>query len=592
MNFVEPSKSARVMESTIRNLFRLLLTLCAFFAPIAANAAEHLSLSADTINFYGDRFLLEADGNVSAVLDHQYIITGHTFSMDLRLNRFVIGGDVRVTGPGVDLHGAGIADFFESHRIYFVPMLTQPDRWTYLGTDFEHAYKGRQMPGDPFFLPDVSNSRVTVTARHVEIEPLSYMRFSSALVLSVAGRLPVPSYVVNFSNSPDFRQNSLAGAILDAGYDFAGGSHTLSSAHLRYDQENRLYGSIEQHYVAPGGFAVASINPLTRPVKQYNLIGLGRIGRQDQLYGFAQEITYQNAFQTPLQASAFANLQFTHVLRQSYVNISVNQNYQSLLGQPGGGRTFYGDLGHAWIPNHPVNVTIAWQGFDHNVGKLPLSFRLRTGAMMAHDNTYNGISNGLLVFSGQNVNTLYMRSFEALFYTKSIKLPHNLYFNASFDKQRQWFSLPHYIDSNYLNTSISRTFGTHLALYGGYTVFNIGDYYGAKQLQMYPPNTYVSPFDGNTYNGFAAFRGIATYRTLYASAVFAPNPDFTLNLLAKRNKDFPEPIPGVFGNPPYQIIGDLRVRVAAHATLDIQRTYNFNYPGQSWSPNFQIQVLP
>lgn len=541
--------------------------------------------------------MLEADGGVDVLLDHTFHITGQSFSMDMRLNRFVVAGDVHVSGPGTDLSGAGFADFFDSKRIYFVPVLEQPDRWTYENMDFSHPYKGREMPGDPFFLPDVSDARVTVRSTRAEVEPSTYVKFSPARVLSLAGRLPVPSYIVNFSNRPEFRQNSLAGAILDASYDFAGDQHLLSTLHLRYDQTNKVYASFEQHYVAPGGWAVASVNPFTKEIKQYNMIGLGRIGSRDQVYAFFQAIATQNGFSKPLQLPAFVSLQYTHALKQSFLQLTLNQNYQSLLAQPStfdstGNYYYYGDPSHAWVPNHPFRGSLVWQGLDHQIGKLPLVFRLGSSFNWAHDNSYQYYSVGLQQFLGQTYNSISYQSVDTLLYTRPIRLGTNTYLNASFDKNRQWFSLPHYIDSNFLNTSISKTYGAKVALYAGYTVSNVGDYYGAHQLDVYPPSFYVSPVTGATYNGFSAFRGIATYRTAYASVVVAPNPDFTFNVLFKKNQDFPEPIPGVLGNPPYQAVGDVRFRISTHASLDIQRAYNFNWPGNAWSPSFSIQVLP
>lgn len=588
----------RPMTAFFRIACLLALIAAPLFAPAIAQAAEHLSLSADSVRFYGDRFLLEADGNVSIVLDHKYQLSGHTFSMDLRLNRFVIAGDVHLRGPDVNLNGAGFADFFDSQRVYFIPLLDQPDRWTFEANDFSHPFKGRQMPGDPFFLPDISNARITVRSDHAEIEPLTYVRFSHAQVLSAGVMLPLPSYVINFSNNPDFRQNSLAGAIMDAPYDFFGNTHLLSTVHLRYDQTNNAYISYEQHYTARGGYLVASLNPITKPIKQYNVIGLGRIGHKDQAYGFFQAITYQpGLFSSPAQLSAFGNIQLTHVLRQSYLQLSLNQNYDTLLSQPSTFDPAHGyynlDFSHVWIPMHPFYGVLTWQGFDHPIRHSPLTFRLRSAFIWAHDNTYAGYSPGLTTLDGQVFNSISNQTLDALIYSKPIKLHENTYVNFSFEKSRQWFSLPHYIDSTVSNMSLSKTYGSKIAAYLGYTINNIGDYYGKRQSQIYPPvASYVSPVTGQSYTGFAAFRGFATYRTLYGSLVLAPTPDFTLNLLLRHNADFPEPIPGVLGNPPNQLTGDVRFRISPHATADISRTFNFNYPGQAWSPTFTIQVLP
>jgi hypothetical protein len=565
--------------------------------PAFAQGAEHLSLSADSVRFYGDRFLLEADGNVRVQLDHRYTIVGHTFSMDLRLNRFVVAGNVRVMGPDTDLQGAGFGDFIDTRRIYFVPLLDQPDRWTFENMDFAHPFKGREMPGDPFFLPDVSNSRVTVKASSAEIQPATYARFRNAQILSVGVMIPVPSYVINFSNSPDFRQNSLAGAIFDAPYDFFGDAHWLSTMHLRYDQTNKTYASFEQHYSSKGGWLVGSVNPATNEIKQYNIIGLARAGTRDQAYGFFQAIADQPGFGAAYSASAFQRLQLTHVLRQSFLQLDLNQNWDSLLPQPSAIepnlRYYYiGDPSHPWVPMHPFNGLLTWQGMDHPIGHLPLNIRLRSAFGWAHDNSYGNYSYGLQSFDGRIYNSTSYQNVDTLIYSKPIRLHENTYLNFSFEKNRQWFSLPHFVDTSYGNASVSRTFGSKVALYAGYTIYNVGDYYGAKQRVFYPVVTYVSPVDGQTYSGFSAFQGFATYRSVYASAVFAPTPDFALNILLKKNTDFPGPIPGVLGNPPYQAFGDLRVRISPHASVDISRNYSFNFGNVGWSPTFSIQVLP
>lgn len=585
------------MEAAIKKIISFAIAIVAIWAPARACASENVSLKADSVKFYGDRYLLEADGNVRVDLGSDVHVTGNTFSMDLRLNRLVVAGNVDVSGPSMQpMHGAGFADFFDTRKIYFIPTQSEPDRWTIIDKDFAHPQKQLEMPGDPFFLPDVSDSRVTVASTSAVIEPLTYVRFRPARVLQLGVLVPVPSYAINFAPTPDFRQNSLAGALADAPYDFYGSAHTLSTMHFRYDQKSGGYAAFEQHYVAPGGYAVASVNPFTKTIKQYNVIGLGRIGPHDQIYGFAQGIATQNGFSKPLEFPGFVSLQLTHVLPHSFLQLSLNQNYQSLLAQPStfykpGLYYYYGDPTHAWVPNHPFNGLLTWQGMDHTIGKLPVSYRLRSSFGWAHDNSYVYYSYGLLTFDNQIYNSINFHTVGATIYSKPIKLKHDVYLNFSFDKQRQNFSLPHYIDSDYTIASLSKVFGTKLAVYAGYTVQHTGDVYGAKQNLMYPGGTYVSPVTGKTYD-FNAFRGLATYRSLYASTVYAPNPNFTFNLLVKENKDFPGPIPGVLGNPPWQATGDVRFRISPHAVVDVARTYNFNYPGAAWSPNFIIQVLP
>ena len=72
----------------------------------------------------------------------------------------------------------------------------------------------------------------------------------------------------------------------------------------------------------------------------------------------------------------------------------------------------------------------------------------------------------------------------------------------------------------------------------------------------------------------------------------------------RENDDFPVAVPGVaqsignvtyfnnYGVPPYALTLDARFRINSLLTLDISRSYFFNFGGyQRWSPTFAIQVL-
>ncbi|MBV8246745.1 MAG: hypothetical protein JOZ38_12535 [Candidatus Eremiobacteraeota bacterium] len=567
-----------------------------------AAAAEHMTVSADSLKFYGDRFLLEGDGNVSVTLDRKYTIHGNAFSMDLRLNRFVVGGDVTVTGEGVDLHGAGIADFFDTHRMYFIPVLSQPDRWTYDGTDFAHPSKGLEMPGDPFYFPDVSTSRVTVISHRAEIEPLTYVEFFPAKIWASGILTPLPSYVLNFSGNPDWKQNSLAGAIVDIPWDFAGSPRFLSTLHLRYDQTNHAYASFEEHYVAsPGTWAVISLNPATQVNKQYNFISNAVISSHLQAYAFAQAFAYQPGFSTPLSLSSFARLQLTYGLPSSFFQVQLNQNWDSLLPMPPANQQdptllyyWWGNPSHPWVPMHPFNGLITWQG-DTPLRHLPLSFRLRGTYGWAHDNSYVYYSYGLQFFPpsaspsfSDVVNTISYTTVDALVYSHAIRVAKNYYFTFSEEGSRQTYSLPHRTDQVQSTATISRTYGTKLATFAGYQVTNIADDYGPSLQRLYYPETTF----GGTYPGYAAFDGFATFRSVYGQAVYTPNPNFSLSFMLKSNNNFPASMPGIFGTPPTQLFGDVRFRISPHAMVDVARTYSFNFGGLTWGPSFTVQVLP
>ncbi len=175
-------------------------------------------------------------------------------------------------------------------------------------------------------------------------------------------------------------------------------------------------------------------------------------------------------------------------------------------------------------------------------------------------------------------------------YTPSIKLnsdasPYQTYyFNASFNKQYQWNSLPHWINTSSENFSISRQFSHALNTYVGYQILNTGDYYiNGGYTPCHPVNSFYCPLS------FTSFRGVSTQRTTSLGINDAPTPEFNLSLLVRHHVDFPIPVPGVFGLPPNNIIGqplytsylgqapydatgEVRFKILSHMMLDVSRT--------------------
>ncbi len=582
-----------------------------------AEAQPVMHLNADRIAFYYDRFLVEADGNVRVKLDNGVTVTGQSFSMDLKSNRFLIAGGINVTSPSGSQSGAALADFLDFNRIYFVPITTEPDRWTFLNDDFAHPAKGREMPGDTFFFPKISGTdRPFILSRSAVIDPQNFVRFGSSQVDIGLGRAPVPSFYVNFASNPDLKQNSLTGANYDATYNVVGNANTTSAAHLRYDHVNNLFLAIEQHFASRNGYAVFSVNPLTKKSKFSNLVTTYRLSSALQFRGFSQLHTFQSGFSNPLESSQFSNLQLTAALKQSYIQLNTQLVNQTLLDKPPNGRSF-GDGSHTWNPDHPSYAQLGVTGFDHRIGHLPIYFRVRYGFGFSHDNSGSDVipsqGGGLLqTLGGVPYTTIWNHYAGLTFYSPSIKLGKSadpskvLYLNVIADKLRTWNSTPHYIDQTNTTLSLSKIFSPHLAAYAAYNVNNVEDIYSpALQAGQYPG---IVPIVGGVpYPGYASFHGQATFRTLSEGVSLTPTADFSFTLLARQHHDFPTPIASfsanpqtdVLGNqltayylgqPPYDITGDVRLRVNPHLTIDLQRSYYFNFGNQRWSPQFIIQV--
>jgi len=134
----------------------LLLGACLLGGAIStrpADAATIIRLRADHITFYYDQYQIEADGHVRVDAGDGATITGDAFSMDLKLNRFLIASHVHFSSPAGKLDGAAIADFLDFKRLYFVPVVAKPDRWTYENGDFAHPLRGRQCRATSFIFP-------------------------------------------------------------------------------------------------------------------------------------------------------------------------------------------------------------------------------------------------------------------------------------------------------------------------------------------------------------------------------------------------------------------------------------------------------
>lgn len=580
-----------------------------------------LGLTADRIAFYSNRYIVGADGHVAVSLGDGTRVHGNTFAMDLRLNRFVIAGDVKVEAGGKRIDGAAFAEYFDFDRAYFVPILGEPDRWTFAAGDYAHPLLGREMPGDTFFLPDLAGERVFLTATHATIDPKQSVRFTPAAINFGLATVPFPSYFLNFSPNPNFAQNALAGAYADGPYDFLGGEHALSTLHLRYDPANKLYPSFEQHQVSANSYLVASVNPLTRPLKQYNVLAFDRLSPGLQVQVALQESAFQHGFSQPLSATGYGTLQITGSLPHSYLQFTTQNYFDSLLARPGtfadsstfGRVYYYGDASHNWIGDHPSQQQIAWIGFRHPLGALPFTFQLRSGVGAARNTT-----TPLQSLGGVAVTSLYTKSAGVNLASKPLKilpdrgnLGRDLYLTAAFDKQRQYNSLPHFIDTQSQSVALTKVVDPRrLTVLASYAVGNTGDFWGAQQPLAYPSTAAVNPATRQVFEGFRAFRGFATTHSLAQQIVFTPNDVVTLNATMRENRDFPRAIPGApsgtgdpftgstalgfsnYGATPYQADFDLRYRINRLLTVDIGRSYYFNFGGyERWSPQFTFAIV-
>ncbi len=605
-------------------------------ATAAPPPATILYLSAKRIDFYYDQFLLEADGNVRLRTSDGFNVTGDSFSMDLKLNRFLVAGHVTLHDSSGQVSGAAISDFLDFRRIYFVPITSEPDRWTFLDGDLVHPAKGRTMPDDAFYFPPVP-AQPSITGTGAIIGAKTYVRFVNSHTYLGNTEIPLGTDVVNFSPNQYFAQNTLSGATVDLTWNQAGSMNSLTAVHLRNDPTYHTYLSVEQHLVGAHEYAVFSVNPATRAEKWWNLMLYDKLGTRFQVQTFTQYYSQQAWLREPSAAQQTTYINATYAMPHSYIQATSQLTNYNVLG-PGSlevPKAIGGNL------SHPSQVEVTASSFQNKVANLPLYEQIYEGYGFNHDSVgplqyLNGFPGtgtppiptpGLQAYGAPCAAqpsihfTYYCPVYTTIWntvlgfnlYTPALKLnnaasPYQAYyFNASYNKQYQWNSLPHWISTDSENFTISRQFTRALHTYLGYQVQNTGDHYiHGGYVPCTPVGSFYCPLS------FTSFRGISTMRTTSLGISDVPNPEFNFSLLVRHHDDFPIPVPNVFGLPPNNILGqplytwflgqppydataDVRVQVLPHFLIDVSRTfywYGNPYRTQFWQPAFVVQVLP
>jgi hypothetical protein len=582
-----------------------------------------LDLQADRVIFYSNRYIVTGEGHVRVRLSDGTILHSQLFSMDLKLNRYLLAGDVRVDAGDVHEVGAGFAGYPDLDRSYFLSAGGSPDKWTYFGLDFAHPNKGRAQPGDAFFIPDVSADRPYIVASGATILPKTMVEFRGSRLSVLGVYIPTQKWVQVFSANSNYAQNGFAGASFDIGLPYNGSLHAVSAVHLRYTGLQKFFLSFDQHFVWGRDYVVFSVNPLTQASRQFNLIGYKRISPKMEARIFAQLFTQQPGIYEPTVSSAYMNLWSTLSLRHSSLLLVANQNNPSLLHYSP--EQFHDGLGDESFFDHPANVLLSWYGRDTPLTKYtPINLRLRSGYGWAHDSYHCGPNTAPCIGTQQHtaqypteptydagyvldyfgaartrVPTIAQKFFGLTLYTNSYPLDKqaSINLNLTLDKQRQWWSLPHYTDTSTATASLSKTYTRKLAFLGAYSITQLADVYGKRQLEFYPPYqatptspALFDPYNGQSYPGYSAFRGISTNRSLTGSAVVTPNQFFNYALIVRREYDFPAPIPGAFGSAPWQITNEVRIRLDKHILMDVTRTDYLNYGG--FAPSFNVLFGP
>jgi hypothetical protein len=578
------------------------LLACVFVAATSALACAapptSLDVTADHVDFFFNRFIVSADGNVRVRLSDGTVLRGQTFSMDLKLNRYLVAGDVRLDGPTAHETGAAFAGYPDLDRSYFLPVAGTPERWTFYGLDWTDKHAGRQQPGDAFYFPDLSGERAYIIARGARIVPRTNVLFDTARIYTAGAYLPTPRYVVTFSSNSHFYENAFQGARFDVGLPVNGSAHSLTALHLRNAPFTGTYLSVDQHFVWDRDWIAAAIDPLTQVARQFNVIGFKHFSPRLEGRLFLQESAESYGIvNRPLNAAAFGELQLNAALKHSSLSYTQDDYWQYLLGIPRVANDAVLSFSPVYDPRwreHPATAQLVWTGFQHDLTKDGnIKFRLRSGIGSAHDiygyggypNLQPGPPDSFYHFVG------------GTFYTPGIRVGNLFSVSAQYDRQRTWYNVPHNVELIDARASVAKQVDKlHLNTFVAYEVRQTSDYWGSQQLAAYPaladPTCVPPPYSFGCYTGLSAFRGLATSRSVTGATVWTPTQYFTLNLRLARFYDTPAPVPGLYGQPPWQFTGDLRMRLSKQITVDLARSYYFNFANQRWSPQLGFQFSP
>lgn len=585
-------------------LLLLVVVSAALLAPrtAAAESTRSIELRANVVDFYSDRYVLTADGKVRARLSDGTVVSGDTFSMDLKLNRFLIAGDVHIDGPHIHQAGAAFAGYPDIDREYVVTEGGTPDRWTYYGLDFSDAHPGRQQPGDAFFFPDLTGQRPYIIANGATIFLKNNVEFPVGSRIDVLGAyVPTPGYVVNYSANPNFYQNAFSGAVFDIGVPFHGAADAISAMHIRYDQYRGFYTAFDQHFVHNLDYAVFSVDPLTQNQRQYNAILYKRLSPDVEARLFYQLSAQSIGLNEPNTASDYVNFAINAKVGRYAVGLNADQYNNDLLG--GALDAFNGAYRQA---GHPFDMELnvnsyedEWRLFRY-VG-VPIKFQYRAGYGYNYDSyglpTLGPGSTAIpSTWGGVQYNLMFNHYLGATAYTNSVRLAKLLTISAKSDELETWYTMPHHTVTTNTSTTLAYTplSTKRPAFLLTYGILNIGDFWGADQRVAYPfpayGNTYTDSF--GTFTGLDAFDGFATSRSVSGSFVYTPTPYFALNLTLQHFDVTPAPVPGLGGQAPYQFLGDLRIRLSRNILVDISRQYYFNFANETWAPQWGIQFSP
>jgi len=518
----------------------------AAFATLAARPARAALPSRIDIRaqkaglFTGPTAVVAADGAVRARVG-TLTVRADALRYDLAKNRLVASGNVEIAGPHATLRADAYALDVATGDATILQLGALPTTLTIHGGGDAEPVVGPPPPR-AFDVADVHGQRPYVSGPHVVVVPNATVRFTPARVLTDLGRaVPAPTYLYDFATSPSFAQQSLPGSTFDQPYALFGTPNSLAAAHLRYVQGAGLGLGLDEHLVnGTRSYVVASA--ATGAGGALNVVAFEQISRSMS----------QQVFASRQDGVTGAEYQLLHNEYASVTSLTLQQvaGYQAADLR-------ISSLSHA-IPHFISYKFSADVGLDRAPGMLPFSTDTRT-------------------------------SLEGLFTTPTIRVPLGTTLSSSLDMTTTLYDFPREAGSSTFTTFLAKKVSPAIGLLGSVQFFQDYNRYRDLQSFFYPPETVVLP-DGSTYYGFAAYTGASTYRTYSLTTTYAPGPNLNVEVSLMHHRDFPQ-YDG-YGNPPYSLGFDVRVRTRGGPAIELGRSYLFDWGGQRFSPTYTLSVAP
>jgi len=518
--------------------------LLALAAPVGAGAAlpPRVDVRAQHVALYtGAPPLLSASGSAIVHFGNAFL-RADALRYDLGKNRIVASGHVTLSSSERALDADVYALDLASGSAVALELGASAPR-TLVFSAGAHDGRIAPPPEAAFDVADLGGQAAFITGSHAVVVPNATVRFTPARVRTdVRAMVPVPSYLFSFESSPSFAQQSLPASTFDQPYGLFGTPNSLAALHFTYAQGTGLAVGLDEHLVnGTKSYLVASALPTVAG------------GRYD-LFGFEQltPTMTQQIIATRQGGYIGGQYQLLHNEAETATSLTLSQ----AAGLESADLRI-SSLTHR-IPRLFSYKLSADLGYDHQSGMLPSSSDART-------------------------------SLEGLVTTPSLHLPLGASFSSSLDVTRTVFEFPRETGSTSLTSFLTKQISPPLRLIGIVQFTQVFDRYRIGQSFFYPPQVLTLP-DGALYYGYAAYNGASTLRSYALTGTFAPNPNFTLTLGLTHHRDFPQ-FDG-YGNPPYSLAFDVRVRPPGGPSIEVGRSYLFNWGGQRFSPAYTLSIAP